>query len=71
MRNYKVGYNKENIIWLDNKISIGQKDPDHFALRQYKKYKLAAGVVCSKRLLNQAVGKSQMCIRDSRIAPAH
>ena len=32
--------------------------PDHFAVRQYKKYKLAAGVVCSKRLLNQAVGKS-------------
>ncbi|EHP46714.1 ABC transporter permease [Odoribacter laneus] len=26
MRNYKVGYNKENIIWLDNKISIGQKE---------------------------------------------
>ena len=32
--------------------------PDHFAVRQYKKYKLAAGVVCFKRLLNQAVGKS-------------
>ena len=32
--------------------------PHHFAVRQYKKYKLAAGVVCSKRLLNQAVGKS-------------
>ena len=32
--------------------------PDHFAVRQYKKYKLAAGVVCSKRLLNQVVGKS-------------
>ena len=32
--------------------------PNHFAVRQYKKYKLAAGVVCSKRLLNQAVGKS-------------
>ena len=32
--------------------------PEHFAVRQYKKYKLAAGVVCSKRLLNQAVGKS-------------
>ena len=31
---------------------------EHFAVRQYKKYKLAAGVVCSKRLLNQAVGKS-------------
>ena len=38
--------------------ALEQKDPDHFALRQYKKYKLAAGVVCSKRLLNQAVGKS-------------
>ncbi len=35
-----------------------QKGDDHFAVRQYKKYKLAAGVVCSKRLLNQAVGKS-------------
>ena len=34
------------------------KKPNHFAVRQYKKYKLAAGVVCSKRLLNQAVGKS-------------
>ena len=32
--------------------------PEHFAVRQYKKYKLAAGVVCSKRLLNQSVGKS-------------
>ena len=34
------------------------KEPQHFAVRQYKKYKMAAGVVCSKRLLNQAVGKS-------------
>ena len=34
------------------------ENPEHFAVRQYKKYKLAAGVVCSKRLLNQAVGKS-------------
>ena len=34
------------------------ENPNHFAVRQYKKYKLAAGVVCSKRLLNQAVGKS-------------
>ena len=31
---------------------LEQKDPNHFAVRQYKKYKLAAGVVCSKRLLN-------------------
>ena len=38
--------------------ALEQKDPDHFALRQYKKYKLAAGVVCSKRLLNQMIWKS-------------
>ena len=37
---------------------LEQRDPEHFAVRQYKKYKLAAGVVCSKRLLNQAVEKS-------------
>lgn len=32
--------------------ALEQKDPDHFALRQYKKYKLAAGVISLKRLLN-------------------
>ena len=37
---------------------LERDEPNHFAVRQYKKYKLAAGVVCSKRLLNQAVGKS-------------
>ena len=37
---------------------LEEKDTNHFAVRQYKKYRLAAGVVCSKRLLNQAVGKS-------------
>ena len=37
---------------------LEQEKPEHFAVRQYKKFKLAAGVVCSKRLLNQAVGKS-------------
>ena len=37
---------------------LESREPDHFAVKQYKKYKLAAGVVCSKRLLNQAVGKS-------------
>ena len=37
---------------------LGKKKPKSFAVRQYKLYKLAAGVVCSKRLLNQAVGKS-------------
>ena len=27
---------------------LGQREPNHFAVRQYKKYKLAAGDVCSK-----------------------
>ena len=27
---------------------LEQRDPEHFAVRQYKKYKMAAGVVCSK-----------------------
>lgn len=37
---------------------LAQKDPNHFAVRQYKKYKLAAGVVSLKRLLNQSILKS-------------
>ena len=37
---------------------LEREKPDCFAVRQYKKFKLAAGVVCSKRLLNQVVGKS-------------
>ena len=36
---------------------LEQKDPNHFAVRQYKKYKLAAGVVCFKRLLHQVIRK--------------
>ena len=32
---------------------LEQKAPEHFAVRQYKKYKLAAGVINCKRLLNQ------------------
>lgn len=27
---------------------LGKRKPDHFAVRQYAKYKLAAGVICSK-----------------------
>ena len=34
------------------------KEPQHFAVRQYKKYKMAAGVVSLKRLLNQSILKS-------------
>ena len=33
-------------------------NPEHFAVRQYRKYKLAAGVVSLKRLLNQSILKS-------------
>ena len=37
---------------------LEERAPDHFAVKQYRKFRLAAGVVCSKRLLNQPVGKS-------------
>ena len=37
---------------------LEKRKPDCFAVKQYKKYKLSSGVVCSKRLLNQAFGKS-------------
>ena len=37
---------------------LEKEHPDHFAVKQYRKFKMAAGVVCSKRLLNQAVWKS-------------
>ena len=35
---------------------LEQKDPNHFAVRQYKKYKLAAGVITYKRLLMMFIG---------------
>ena len=37
---------------------LEERSPDHFAVKQYKKYKLAAGVVSLKRLLNQLILKS-------------
>jgi len=37
---------------------LEKEEPEHFAVRQYKKYKLAAGVVSLKRLLNQSNLKS-------------
>lgn len=37
---------------------LERDEPNHFAVRQYKKYKLAAGVVSLKRLLNQSNLKS-------------
>ena len=38
--------------------ALEEEQPNHVAVKQYKVFKQAAGVVCSKRLLNQAVGKS-------------
>ena len=37
---------------------LEMREPDSIACKQYRIFKQAAGVVCSKRLLNQAVGKS-------------
>ena len=38
--------------------NLEKKNPKHFAVRQYKKYKLAAGVVCFKRLIHHDMSKS-------------
>jgi len=32
--------------------ALEKKDPSHFAVKQYKKYKLAAGVIELRRTLN-------------------
>ena len=37
---------------------LEMRNPESIAVRQYRIFKMGAGVVCSKRLLNQAVGKS-------------
>lgn len=37
---------------------LEMRNPESIAVKQYAIYKQAAGVVCSKRLLNQVVGKS-------------
>ena len=37
---------------------LEMRDPESIAVKQYHIFKMGAGVVCSKRLLNQAVGKS-------------
>ncbi len=37
---------------------LEKTSPSHFAVRQYKKYKLAAGVVCFKRLIHHDMSKS-------------
>jgi type IV secretory pathway TraG/TraD family ATPase VirD4 len=39
---------------------LAEKAPEHFAVRQYAKYKLAAGLICSKRRSTQP-SKTQGC----------
>lgn len=34
------------------------RDPEHFAVKQYRKFKMAAGVVCFKRLIHHDMSKS-------------
>jgi hypothetical protein len=34
-------------------IGLAKRKPNCFAVRQYQKYKLASGVICSKRLIYQ------------------
>ena len=46
--------------------ALEKKKPNHFAVRQYKKYKLAAGVVCFRRLLNQMIWKSPKTYNEER-----
>ena len=43
---------KNNVDLLFDELR--ENDPNHFAVRQYDKYKIAAGVVCCKRLIRQA-----------------
>ena len=38
--------------------ALKKKKPNHFAVRQYAKFKLAAGVVCFKRLIHHDMSKS-------------
>lgn len=40
---------------------LAERDPDHFAVRQYVKYKLSAGVIKCRRFLIQSKGKPQQC----------
>ena len=39
---------------------LEERDPEHFAVRQYKKYKLAAGVINYKRFLIQSYEQQPM-----------
>lgn len=58
--------NRVDLLFME----LEDKDPHHFAVRQYQKYKLAAGVVCFKRLLNQVIRKP-LQIRQSERSVTH
>jgi len=45
--------------------SLAEKDPQHFAVRQYKKYKLAAGEITYRRTLNQ--GRKKYLLHDRNL----
>jgi type IV secretion system protein VirD4 len=48
---------------------LAERDPEHFAVRQYRKYKLAAGVVCSNGRFNQRplfIGSHGVCGTNER-----
>ena len=45
---------------------LKERNPNHFAVRQYAKYKLAAGVVCFKRLLNHTIKKPLKTYNEGR-----
>jgi len=42
---------------------LGKKDPEHFAVRQYKKFKLAAGVTLYIRHLTYVIIKGMITLR--------
>jgi type IV secretion system protein VirD4 len=41
---------------------LAEEQPQHFAVRQYRRFKLAAGVVCSKGRFNQASIKLEQSV---------
>ena len=40
--------------------ALEEEQPNHVAVKQFKAFKQAAGVVCSKRLLNQEIGRAHV-----------
>ena len=55
---------------------LEEREPEHFAVKQYKKYKLAAGVINCKRLLNQTeplpakAGRFELLLKQPKVVSA-